>query len=116
MSKAKRVLVVEDDALIALDIQMQLEDNGWEVVGPAGTVAKAMELATRQAFSVAVLDINLGSAKSFDVAQFLDGKGIPVIFLSGDSGSMMPATMKGLEILSKPINYLKLIEILESYI
>ena len=114
MVRSRSVMIVEDEALIAMDLQAELECHGWDVVGPAGTCERALDLVRTQEFSVALLDINLGSSNSFDIADLLDQKNVPYIFLSGDDGSAMPQRYSGRSILSKPIRYAELLDRLES--
>ena len=80
---AKRVLIVEDDALLALDIAQQMSDAGFEVVGPATSVAKALRLVTEVGCDAAVLDVNLGIVTGAPVALELKARGTPFVVLSG---------------------------------
>jgi len=97
---APRVLVVEDEFFIALDIGRQLSDAGFEVVGPAASVAKA--LAAEPGCDVAVLDVNLGGETSEPVAQKLREQGKPFVVLSGYSDSRLPWFGEA-PLLSKPV-------------
>jgi DNA-binding response OmpR family regulator len=98
----KRVLVVEDDALLGLDIAQQLTDAGFDVIGPAISVAKALELMGRAGCDIAVLDVNLGSETAAPVAVELRTRGTPFIVLSGYSGNQHPRDFHGAPILAKP--------------
>jgi DNA-binding response OmpR family regulator len=104
MSDAPKVLVVEDEPLIALDLESELTERGFEVVGPAGRVDKALELVTRTELSIAVLDINLGGHDSFEIAKALELQEVPFVFLSGDT-TKLPELYKDRPVLSKPIDY-----------
>jgi CheY-like chemotaxis protein len=97
-----RVLVVEDDALLALDIARQLADAGLEVVGPATSVAKALGLVGRIGCDVAVLDVNLGKETAEPVARELRARGTPFVVLSGYSSEQHPPGFRGAPVLSKP--------------
>jgi DNA-binding NarL/FixJ family response regulator len=77
---AKRVLIVEDDALLALDIAQQMSDAGFEVVGPATSVAKALKLVTEVGCDAAVLDVNLGTGTA-PMALGLKARGTPFVVL-----------------------------------
>lgn len=84
-----RVLVVEDEALVAMMIEDFLSDAGCAVLGPAATVAEAMELLRRHAIDAATLDINLGTEEVRPVAEALEAAGTPFILLSGyDHGNV----------------------------
>jgi DNA-binding response OmpR family regulator len=94
-----RVLVVEDDALLALDIARQLADAGLEVVA---SVAKALGLVGRIGCDVAVLDVNLGKETAEPVARELRARGTPFVVLSGYSSEQHPPGFRGAPVLSKP--------------
>jgi DNA-binding response OmpR family regulator len=98
----KRVLVVEDDALLALDIAHHLQDAGLEVVGPATSVAKALKLVEAIGCDVAVLDVNLGNETAEPVARELRSRGTPFVVLSGYSSEQHPPEFRGAPMLSKP--------------
>ncbi len=80
---AKRVLIVEDDVLVAWHLEDMLTALGHEVVGQATRIEMAMELACESAIDFAVLDINVAGTKSFPVADILCERGIPFAFASG---------------------------------
>ncbi len=106
----RAVLVVEDEVLIAMDIQMQLEDGGWIVIGPAGTPERALTLLDETQPQFAVLDINLGRKTSFDVADSLMARGVPFVFLSGGTREVLPDRFRALPLLQKPIRYDELLK------
>src|SRR5438067_9592656 len=82
-----RVLVVEDEFIIALEIQSDLEDAGATVVGPAYTLVMALELAAHADISAATLDLRLGRDSVRPVAQILAKRGIPFVFYTGQSAN-----------------------------
>ena len=98
----KRVLIVEDDALLGLDIANQLTNAGLEVVGPATSVAKALKLIAESGCDAAVLDVNLGKETGAPVALELRARGTPFVVLSGYSSEQHPAAFRGAPFLSKP--------------
>lgn len=98
---AARVLIVEDEFFIALDIAAQVTDAGFEVTGQAPSVAKA--LAAEPACDVAILDVNLGGGETSEpVARKLRESGKPFVVLSGYSDSRLP-WFEGAPLLSKPV-------------
>ncbi len=105
MTDRTRVLVVEDEVVIALDLQAELESRGYDVAGPAGTIADAMDALSAGHVGIAVLDINLGEDTSFDIARRCLGDGIPVVFLSGDGGDALPEELREIELVTKPVDY-----------
>lgn len=80
------VLVVEDELLIAFDIQMMLEDNGHSVLGPAGSVEAALRLLENARPDVAMLDMNLRGELVIPVAVRLRSLGIPFVLSSAYRG------------------------------
>ena len=79
----KRVLVVEDEAIIAGMIEDMLTELGAIVVGPAGTLAKAVELAEREPIDAAMLDVNIRSERIDPVVETLRGRGVPFVLATG---------------------------------
>lgn len=78
-----RVLVVEDEMIIALGIEDLLDDLGFQLVGPAARVDAAVQLASQAALDVAILDVNIRGGTSYPVADVLAQRGIPFLFCSG---------------------------------
>ena len=97
-----RVLVVEDDALLGLDIIDLLTDAGLEVIGLANSVANALKLIGEKGCDVALLDVNLGSETAEPVAMELRSRGTPFAVLSGYSSAQHPPGFLGAPVLSKP--------------
>ena len=97
-----RVLVVEDEFLIGLDIGQQLADAGFEVVGPATSVAKALKLIAQRGCDIAVLDVNLGGETCEPVAQKLRASGKPFVVLTGYSPDNLVPSFNDATILTKP--------------
>ncbi|KQZ62180.1 histidine kinase [Rhizobium sp. Root149] len=79
----KTVLLVEDEMFVALDIQMTLEDEGWEVSGPFATTREALEFLEANVVDCAILDVRLTDGEVFPVADLLTESGIPFVFHSG---------------------------------
>ncbi|MDQ0466582.1 PAS domain S-box-containing protein [Caulobacter ginsengisoli] len=79
-----RVLVVEDDALVAMDLCEQLAALGWEIIGPATTLEEAAQLlAASPTPDIAVLDVNLRGRLVYPLADQLRSRGVPLIFCTG---------------------------------
>jgi DNA-binding response OmpR family regulator len=78
-----RILVVEDEPLLAMDLQFALEDEGADVVGPAYSLDRAVPLAEDELLTAAVLDMRLGSDAVSPVARALAYRNIPFLFYSG---------------------------------
>jgi len=98
----RNILVVEDEWLIAIDIQMMIEDLGHRVVGPASNVATAMELIEGHKIDAAFLDITLRAENSYPIAEKLDAMAIPVTFVSAYAKKEIPSRFHEFDLLPKP--------------
>jgi DNA-binding response OmpR family regulator len=98
-----RVLVVEDEPIIALDIRKQLANAGFEVLGPATSVANALPLVAEPGCDVAVLNVNLGNETSEPIARKLQASGKPFVVLSGYCRDDLPPSFNGATFLAKPV-------------
>ncbi|MGB3244569.1 MAG: response regulator [Sulfitobacter sp.] len=99
----RNVLVVEDEWLIAVDFKMMIEEQGYQVIGPARSVAMAMDLIKENQIDAAFLDITLGTEKSFPIAEKLDGLEVPVTFVSAYGKSEIPERFQSFDLLPKPV-------------
>lgn len=79
----KRILLADDEFLIALDLQTSLSDMGADIIGPFATLKETLSAAEREVISVALLDIRLGEETTEPVAALLAERGIPFVFFSG---------------------------------
>ncbi len=98
-----RVLIVEDDPLIGLDLSSELSGSGFTVVGVATTAPSGLELLAAQGCDVAVLDVNLGNHTSAPVASEMTARGLPFVVVSGYSADQHPEAFKGAPFLGKPV-------------
>lgn len=98
----RRVLLVEDEMLIAMVIEAALEDEGVTVVGPFGRLAQAIDAAGREQVDAALLDVNLAGQYVYPVADILEQRGIPFLFLTGYGGVETPAGRAPWRSISKP--------------
>ncbi len=96
------VLVVEDEALIAMDLQWLLEEAGYRVLGPANSTAAAMALLDGIEPDVALLDVNLGRSDVFGVANELATRKTRVIFLTGHTAQKLPIAHRHRPLVAKP--------------
>lgn len=102
MPDSLRVLVVEDEMMIAMMIEDILAELGHEVAGVAMRLPQALELAKGVDADVAILDINLDGRKSFPAAQVLRDRGIKIIFASGYGSPGLEAPFTEDVIIKKP--------------
>lgn len=85
--KRARILIAEDEVIVAMDIQFTLEDAGAEVIGPAHTLSEAVHFAEDEEIDAAILDMRLGHDLSGSVARILAGRGIPFLFYTGQTAT-----------------------------
>jgi DNA-binding NtrC family response regulator len=86
----KRVLVVEDEYLVALEVEGVLTDAGCIVVGPFARVRDALGVAEVEAVDVALLDVNVAGEVVFPVAHLLEERGTPFLFVTGYGQAILP--------------------------
>lgn len=109
--QAKRVLVIEDEPLVAMEIISQLEDVGATVIGPATNAAAALDLIDRFRIDAALLDANLHGDAVDGIAEALIGAGVPFAFVSGYGRASLPAGFDGVELLPKPFEAKQLLAV-----
>jgi CheY-like chemotaxis protein len=97
-----RVLMVEDEGLVALMVEAMLEDLGFAVVQSAASVSEALLLVRRGGFDFAILDVNLAGEKVFPVADELRRLGVPFAFASGYGPDGLRPDLKDVPIIQKP--------------
>lgn len=99
----KRILVVEDEMIVAMLIEDILADAGATVVGPAARVARALDLLAEQdQLDGALLDVNLAGEITTPIAQVLRDRGIPFAFATGYGVAGVPEGFAGQPLLQKP--------------
>jgi CheY-like chemotaxis protein len=107
-----RVLVVEDEFLLAMMLEDTLNEEGCIIVGPFGRVAEAIQAATEEQIDLAVLDVNVAGEKVFPVADLLDRSGVPFILLTGYGEKAVPQDRQHWQTCDKPYRPEQLIEVL----
>ena len=100
--RGRSVLVVEDDFLIADDLRRSLESCGAGVRGPVPDVAGALGLIEEEAPDLAVLDVNLGEATAYPVADRLRALGVPFVFATGYDRPSIAAPYRDVALCEKP--------------
>ena len=108
-----RVLVVEDESLLAETLCDLMQDAGCEMVGPASTVAAALRLIDQGPIDVAVLDIRLVREMSFPIAYALRRRGIPLLFLTSYQQRNLPPDLSDAILVEKPFSVPLLVEIVQ---
>ncbi|KCZ84567.1 response regulator receiver protein [Hyphomonas adhaerens MHS-3] len=103
------ILLVEDEFLIALDVQMRLQEAGYNVLDPVASVEEAMSVLDKTPVCAAILDMNIRGSTSLPIAQRLQAEGKPFIFLSGNDTYQLQEKYSDRSVLTKPIDYAQLI-------
>src|SRR5215204_7053949 len=109
-----RILVVEDEAMIAMLVEEMVLDFGSEVVGPAAKMDEALRFASDVSLDAAILDVNVGGAVVFPVADLLRAREVPIIFATGYGAGALPPRFQNDPALSKPFSYETLAEALRT--
>src|SRR5215467_6991954 len=97
----KRVLIVEDNNIIAMDLAQELASEGVKVFGPVATTADALDMVESNDLDGGILDIKLSDRLAFPVADALADRGIPFVFATGGDFSV-PARHANVRRLEKP--------------
>ncbi len=101
--QGRRVLVVEDEALVAMLLETILEDMGCTPVGPASNIDEGEALARDEAaFDAALLDVNVAGRQVFPVAAALKARGVPFVFSTGYGEGGLPDEWRGNPTIQKP--------------
>lgn len=109
-----RVLVVEDEFLIADELAGELESAGAQVLGPIGHLEGALALACGEGtIDAAVLDLNLGGVEVFPLADLLIERGVPVVFSTGYDAASLPPRFAAVPTCLKPVSISALVTALE---
>lgn len=114
--KGRRVLVAEDEGVLAWQLVDLLEDAGCEVVGPCASLADLLRIAEAEAARLhgAVLDVNLRGALVFEAAAALQARGVPVLLASGYTDSaIFPVEFRDAPCLRKPYEARELLRLCE---
>jgi DNA-binding response OmpR family regulator len=110
--EGRKILVVEDEALVAMLVEDALRDAGFTVLGPAATVEEARALLDREWPDAVVLDLNLAGETSTPVADLLAARGIPYVIATGYGASGLPPGHQDAMVLAKPYDPAELIAML----
>lgn len=97
----KRVLVVEDEAMVAGMVEDMLVEFGATVVGPVASVARALAICETETIDAAVLDVNLGGERIDEVATLLAARGVPLVLATG-YGTSVAQAWPGAQVIDKP--------------
>jgi DNA-binding response OmpR family regulator len=110
----KSFFLAEDEALIRMMLTDMIEEIGHRVAAEAGTIDKALSLASNGEFDVAILDVNLDGQQSFPIAEALARRGIAFLFATGYGTVGLPPGISGAPVLEKPFQLQDLQEALRA--
>ncbi|WP_375459595.1 response regulator [uncultured Enterovirga sp.] len=103
-----KILVVEDEVAISMLLEDMLLDFGSEVVGPAGRLAQAVQLAESASFDLAILDVNLAGEPIYPVVDVIARRGIRFLFSTGYGAAGIDGAWKDRPVLQKPFSQAEL--------
>lgn len=102
MDKALRIIIVEDESMVAMLLEDMLEDLGHQVVATVGSMDKAEQLVAGEAFDLAILDVNLNGEHTYPLATKLKERGAPFLFSTGYGRSGLLPEWRESAVLQKP--------------
>jgi two-component sensor histidine kinase/DNA-binding response OmpR family regulator len=100
----RRLLLVEDEALVGMMMKDTLTDLGFHVVGPFCKLIDAVNALKSEAFQAAVLDVNLRGDMIYSLADEIAGRGIPFVFVTGYGSDAIDARFANVPVLQKPVD------------
>jgi DNA-binding response OmpR family regulator len=96
-----RILVVEDENLLAMELAWLVQEAGYAVLGPERSVAEALKVLRTMTVDLALLDVALGGETAFPLSSMLERLGVPFIFLT-DNPALLPAEYCARPLVPKP--------------
>ena len=99
----KRILVLEDESLIAMIMAQTLRELNFDVVGPFGRVSDAIAALDLQMIDAGILDINLAGEMVYPVARILQARKVPFVFMTGYSSEAVELSFPSVRVLQKPV-------------
>jgi DNA-binding NtrC family response regulator len=109
--RGRQVLIVEDEMLLAMELETLLMDVGCGVIGPVPSVARALALLDQQRPDAAVLDVNLNGETAMPVAAALNAQHVPFVLATGYTDALQ-AELQGAPRIGKPLDHTELMRAL----
>lgn len=111
--RGHRVLIVEDEMIVGMELESVLERQGCTVLGPVPTVARALEALDHAQPDAALLDLNLQGQSARPVAAALSAQGVPFVVVTGYSTAQSrEPELRTAPRVDKPVNYVELVRVL----
>ena len=114
--RVMKVLIIEDNYVVAAHLAAALEDDGFKVIGPVDTAESAVSRIDEEALDGALLDVRLREGNAVDVASALRGHGVPFVIVSGYSRDTLPSELKDAPYIGKPMGLSELIQTAPKYV
>lgn len=111
----KKIIVVEDEALVALDIEAAVIEAGCEIAGNACNLSEALTLLRSATHDGVILDANLGGESSKPIVDYLEARGAPYIVVSGYSRKQLEFLNDQAVLIMKPFNFRELVEFVRNW-
>ena len=102
MTAPLRVLIVEDEAIVAMMLEDMVSELGHEVAGVVGRLDQALTSANTLDIGLAIVDLNLNGERTYPVAGILSDRGVPFIFATGDGPEGLSEQWRNTPVLRKP--------------
>jgi len=103
MLSGKNILIVEDEAILALDLSFVMEDMGASVIGPCHRLRRALEVLGQEQIDGAILDVDLAGEAVFPLADGLARRHVPIVFHTGrNNSSELISRYQGAAVCAKP--------------
>lgn len=99
----RRVLVAEDEWVVAMELEDELTEMGCRVIGPVPSVSEAMDILVDEPVDVALVDIELCDETGYRIAHALEARNVPVVFLTGYNTMALAPEFRHLRCLEKPV-------------
>jgi CheY-like chemotaxis protein len=99
-----RVLIVEDESLLAMMVEDIVTDEGWTVTANVASVSEALSAVQRGGFDIALLDVNLAGQEVFPVAEAVLARGLPLVFATGYGLNGIREDLRHLPVIAKPFS------------
>jgi DNA-binding response OmpR family regulator len=100
----RRVLVVEDDPVLALLLEQILAIEGFSIIGPVARLEEVTEMASREGMELALLDVNVGGKFVHPVARLLSERRVPFLFMTAYGSEVVASEFPNHNVLKKPID------------
>jgi CheY-like chemotaxis protein len=108
LSPSAKILLVDDELLVLWALQDALEQMGFTSFESAGGIQESITLIHKHAFDFAFVDVNLRGVKSFEIAEFLQERDIPFVFVTGYGRAGLDGQFEDIDVLTKPVSQTEL--------